>query len=158
MREHFVLRHDRSGGVLRDHQSGVDAGSRGEIRRQAAIVIAVEHCLGATFGDVRKLGDCDRQEVGGERERLTVKVSGGVGEAMIAAIRRRPVVAKLQIDRIAAVRKEKRIVGRGVDLALGDRPNECDRIARRAVHLRRTSQRIRILHRAGTFNEATARE
>ena len=67
-----------------------------------------------------ELGDGDRQEVGSERERLAVEVAGGVGEALIAAIALRPVRAELQIERLAVVGKEERIVGRGVDLALGD--------------------------------------
>ena len=62
-----------------------------------------------------------------------------------------PVLAERDVERIAAVRKEQRIVGRCVDLALRDFARVSNRIATRAVNLWRAPQRIRILHRARAF-------
>src|SRR5204862_425209 len=71
-----------------------------------AIVRAVEHHLRAALADVCKLADRDRQEVGCECERLSVKVSGGVRDALIAAIPLRPVRAELHVERIVILGKE----------------------------------------------------
>src|SRR5206468_2295064 len=83
-----------------------------------------------------QLGQGDRQNVGGNGDRLAVKVSGGVGEPLLPAIRRRPVSAEAQVPWLSILREKKRIVRRGVDLPLGDAAGKGDRVAARAVHQR----------------------
>ena len=107
-------------------------------------------------GDVGQLGEGDAEKVGGERDGLAVEVAGGVGEALVAAIAVRPVVAELDVERFGLTVKKKRVVGGGVDLALGDVARVADGRARGAVNLRRAAQRIRILHGAGALDEFAA--
>ena len=154
--EDFVLRHERRRRVLRDHQPGVHAGARGEVLRQVAVVVAVEEHGRAALGDVGQLRERDREEVGGERDRLAVEVAGGVGEARVAAVRRRPVLAEAKIERLTLVGEEERVVGGGVDLALRDGARVFDGVPRRAVDLRSAAQGVRVLHGAGALDEVAA--
>ena len=44
--------------------------------------MTVEERLRTAFRDIRKLGECDSQEVGGQSQRLSVKIAGGVRLAL----------------------------------------------------------------------------
>src|SRR5688572_31862927 len=97
--------------------------------------MTVEHHLRTPLGDVAQLVHGDREKICGQREWLSVKVAGRVGEAPVAPISRGPVRSELQVERLALARKEQRIVGRSIDLTLGDRSHELKRLARGAVDL-----------------------
>ena len=105
----------------------MNARPRREILRQSAVVVAIEHHGDAALGDARQLRQRDRQQISGDGDRLSMKIAR-------------------RIRHVTFIGKEKRIVGRGVDLAFRSRARETDRIAAGAVHLRRAANRIWILH------------
>ena len=73
--EAAILRYERGGGVLGDHQAGVHAGFVSEEGRQSLGAMRVEEAVDASLRDRPDLRRGDGQEVGGESERFTVKVA-----------------------------------------------------------------------------------
>ena len=126
MAQHLVLRDERRGDVLRDHEAAVQPAVGREERRQAVGEVRVDEPLDAPLGDARELGDRHRERVERERERLAVEV----------AVR----------DERVVVDEHERIVGRRVELDRDGVVGVVEQVARRAVHLRRAAQRVRVLH------------
>ena len=81
----LVLRDQRRGRHLRDHEAGVEPRLRREERRQAGQRRIDQHG-DAPLGERADLADRQREHVGGERDRLGVEVAAG---QRLAACRRR---------------------------------------------------------------------
>ena len=64
MRVDLVLADHGGGGVLDDHEAGVDARLRGEEGGQAVAERGVDHALGAALGRVGDLAGGDAEEIG----------------------------------------------------------------------------------------------
>jgi hypothetical protein len=126
MREHLVLGHERRGDVLRDHEPGVEPALLHEERREPVRQRRIDEALDTTLGDARELGDGDREGVERERERLAVKVPCGDDQLLVD--------------------QHERVVGRSVELDGDGRLDVVEKVAARAVHLRRAAQRVRVLH------------
>jgi uracil-DNA glycosylase len=124
--ERLVLGDERRRDVLRDHEAAVQAAVRREEGGQAVRQIRVDEPFDPSLGDAREFGDRHRRRVERERERLAVEV----------AVR----------DELALVDEHERIVGRGVELDADRVRRVVEEVARGAVHLRRTAQRVRVLH------------
>src|SRR4029077_1621902 len=77
MSEDFVFADQRSGGDLRHHESGVEAGAIGEERRQAFIERWIDQSFNAALRDAGERAEHDGEVVEGESERLTVEVAPG---------------------------------------------------------------------------------
>ena len=126
MREHLVLADERGGDVLGDHEARVEPAVGREERREAVRERRVVEPLDPTLGDVRELGDRDRERVERERHRLAVEVP--VGDELVASPRGRAGCRwRVQLDRDRRVRV-------------------VEQVAARAVHLRRAAQRVGVLH------------
>ena len=126
MREHLVLADERSRHVLRNHEPGVEAAVDREKSRQPLGQRRVDHALGTALGDGRQLRHRDRQRVERERDRLAVEVSVGHEHVVVD--------------------EHERVVGRGVQLGRDHVVDIVEQVAGGAVHLRRATERIGILH------------
>ena len=125
MRERLVLRRERRGGDVRHHEAGVEPGSRtrnGGKPRQRRI----DQQRDAPLGERADLGDRQRQDVGGERDRLGVEVAAR--------------------EDLARFREHERIVGHRVRLDEQRRGDVADQVEAGAHHLRLAAQAVRILH------------
>ena len=126
MREHLVLADERRGHVLRNHEPGVEPAVDREEGGQPLGQRRVDHALGAPLGDGRQLGHGHRQRVERERDRLAVEVPVG--------------------DEHVVVDEHERVVGRGVQLGRDHVVDVVEQVADGAVHLRRATERVGILH------------
>lgn len=72
VREDLVLRDERRGDILRDHEAAVESAARHEERRKSGEGFVDEVGL-ASFGDARDLRRRDAEVVHGERERFAVE-------------------------------------------------------------------------------------
>ena len=124
--ERLVLGDERCGHVLRDHEPRVEPAVGREERRQPVAQVRVDEALDAALGDARELGHRHRERVERERERLPVEVPGR--------------------DEHAVLDEHERVVGRRVQLGRDRVLDVVEEVARRAVHLRRAAQRVRVLH------------
>ena len=118
------LGHHRGLRVVRDHVAGVHAGVVGQERRQAVRPGHVQHPVGAAFGDAGHVGHADRQEVQHVADRRAVEVPVGLD---------------------AAVGEHDGIVHSGPELAVADEFGVGEAVARGAVDLRGTAQRVGVL-------------
>ncbi len=135
--QRFVLAGQRRGGYLRDHESGVDSRLRRQESREHAGQ-RIGHLFDAPLGNSAERGDRDCDLVRSHRQRLTVKISAAD-------------------DVAAAVADEyERIVGGAVQFYGCHLARLRQRIAHRAVHLRRAAQAVGILH-ARIFFRGTMR-
>ncbi len=121
----LVLRHQRRGGDLRDHEAGIEPWLRGQERWQPGQRRIHQHGH-AALADRTDLADRQRQHVGGEGHRLGVEVAAG--------------------QRLAGVAEHQRIVGHAVGLDRQRGRGLAHHVQRRAHHLRLAAQAVRILH------------
>ena len=122
--ERLVEAHHRSGCVLRNHETAVQTRTCHEEARQTAC--AADELVDAAFGDIREFAHGYREEVHRHRYRFAVEVAGRDDEVF--------------------VRTNGRVVSCRVHLDVNHRVDICDGVLHRAVNLRNTSERIRILH------------
>ena len=121
--EALVLRNYRSRGVLRDHESAVQAGACDEIFGQAAQ--AVDQLVGPPLGDRSELGHGDSERVHGDGDRLAVEIAGR--------------------DDHVLVREDVRVVGGRVDFVLDHGLDIQDVVFDCAVDLRDAAEAVRVL-------------
>ena len=77
MRVDLVLADHGGGGVLDDHEAGVDASLGGQERGQAVGERGVDHTLGAALGSVGQLARGDAEEVERQGHGLAMEVAAG---------------------------------------------------------------------------------
>src|SRR5690606_23688652 len=112
------------GGVLRNHQSGVDAGIGDEVVGQLART--GDELIGPALGDVSQFAKGDGEEVEGQRQRLAVKVSCR--------------------DDLVLFREDVRVVGHAVDLGQHNVGYVFNGIGAGTVDLRNTTEAIGVLN------------
>ena len=132
---HLVLAHHGSGGILGNHETRIQTGIGNQELRQSAQ--PHDELGNAAFGDITQLGKGDAQKVVRNSQRLPVKVSTRNDAVFIG--------------------EDSRIVRYGIDFGQQYRRHIPDGILRGAMHLRNTTERVRILHMlAGTGDEFAA--
>ena len=124
MRHRLQFRGHRGGGDLREHESRPQPAGAREKRRQAA-ERRIDEPIGPPFADRGERHDRRREQVGGHRDRRAVEVAAR--------------------DDVTCVGEDHRVVGGAVRLDVDDAAHEAQRVASRAVDLRRAAHRIGVL-------------
>ena len=113
---------------MRDHEAGVEARvGRQEWGKHAGE--RVGHLLDAAFGDAAERGDGYGDLIGGHGQRLAVKVSSAHNVSLAVCFH-----------------KYQRVIGRTVQFHHGHFARLYQRIADRAVDLRRAAEAVSVLH------------
>ena len=131
----LALAYNRSGGVLRNHETAVQARLLDQEARQ--FPLASNQLVGTAFGNIAQFGHGDAQEILSQGQRLAVEVAGGNNQIL--------------------VRENRRVVGHGIDFLERNPAHVFNGIFRSSVNLRDAAERIGILHmRLVTFNHLAA--
>src|SRR6266498_2256001 len=143
MRQYFVLADQGGGGDLRHHKSGVETGTRREEWRQPFVEGRIDQALDAALGDSGESAESDGEEVEGEGDGLAVEVASGEDGGFWRVLTCTGEGARASMAR---GKKYQRVIHRGVCFDFEDLTTMGESIANRAVHLRNTAHRIRVLH------------
>mgnify|MGYP001096618482 CR=1 FL=1 len=125
MRQHFVFRNHGSGGILGDHQAGIDAAVLDQKSGQAG-ELRVYQPLGAAFGDIRQLGDSDGDKIHSQTHGFAVEIAAG--------------------NHVVLIREDNGVIRHSVDFPGNHVVGIADAVPAGAVNLGHAAQRIGVLH------------